>query len=262
MKTLAPSALCGLLMALASCRQIIGIEAADVDPALEGHDDSGSELGGTMSALAAGASPSSGGESASGQAGAPNPSRGGDGGGGATGGLGGVPDSSGGEGGAGALPTLCEQYCTAVTANCIGAFTVYTSYATCLAVCSVLPEGAAGDRTGNSVQCRLHAAQVAKDEVPHYCPIAGPGGNGVCGSNCESLCQLQSRVCSELSAADVDSCSTNCGKLQDLGNYSTDLDVGQYKGPHVQCRLYHLSAAAADNPEQHCPHVAGAAPCQ
>lgn len=158
-------------------------------------------------------------------------------------------------------PSLCDQYCSAVMASCSGEFAVYTSLDACHAVCAALPEGEPGDRNVNSVQCRLHAALVAQDEVPHYCPIAGPGGNGECGSNCVSLCQLRENVCAPFASGDMASCQKSCETLTDLGSYSTDLSAGQYRGPHVQCRLYHLSAAAVADPEQHCPHVDGAPPC-
>jgi hypothetical protein len=72
---------------------------------------------------------------------------------------------------------------------------------------------------------------------------------------------LRAGVCKGFGDGDTASCLSECGKLPDAGSYSTDLDVGQYAGPHVQCRLYHVSAAAADDPEQHCPHANGAAPC-
>jgi hypothetical protein len=117
------------------------------------------------------------------------------------------------------------------------------------------------DRGVNSVQCRLHAASIATDEVPHYCPIAGPGGNGECGSNCESLCGLREQICAEYADSDLASCLKSCAMLQDLGTYSTDLEQDQYSGPHVQCRLFHVSAAAAADAPQHCLHVDGARPC-
>lgn len=251
-------ALCGLWLAGMSCRQIVGIEQAEVDPSLSAKG--GAAIAGSSSAPAPGGNAGQAGEIGVESGGAPSSSSGGHTAAGEAGQSSAVA-GAGGEAGAPAAPTLCEQYCSAVTDNCTGAFTVYTSYATCLAVCARLPEGTAGARTGNSVQCRLRAAQVAKEEVPHYCPIAGPGGNGVCGTNCESLCGLREGVCAGFSESDIESCRSECSKLQDLGNYSTDLNVGQYAGPHVQCRLYHLSAAAADDPEQHCLHVDGAAPC-
>lgn len=218
--------LCGLCLCASACRQALGIEDAEVDPSLS-HASKG---GGATTDLTAGAAP-----------------------GGA---------SSDGAGGAADTFDICEHYCTAVTQNCRGAFAVYTSLDSCLHVCAALPEGMPGDRTGNSVQCRLHAAEVATDEVPHYCPIAGPGGNGVCGSNCESLCQLRDRLCASYKTGDTAACLQACAKLPDLGTYSTDLSAKQYGGPHVQCRLYHLSAAAADDAELHCTHVDGAMPCK
>lgn len=190
---------------------------------------------------------------------------------GATAGVGGgssAPLSSGGTsagttqgGDGGEPPTVCERYCDAVEAGCSGLFAVYTSRETCLAVCSALPEGEPGDTSGNSVQCRLRAAQLARDEVSHYCPIAGPGGNGVCGSNCEGLCKLRAGICAPYVTSDEATCMADCEALPDLGHYSTDTTEAQYSGAHVQCRLYHVSAAPVTDTEQHCRHVDGAAPC-
>ncbi len=146
--------------------------------------------------------------------------------------------------------------------NCTGPFAVYTSRDACLSVCAYMPEGQQGDRDVDSVQCRLRAATIAKDEVPHYCPIAGPGGNGGCGTNCASLCALREGVCAGLSKTNEQACLKECATLQDLATFSVDLSANQYAGPHVQCRLYHVSAAASDDAEQHCLHVDGAAPCQ
>jgi hypothetical protein len=220
-------ALLGACLSLGACRQVIGIEDAEL---------------------------------------APEPSKAGvtDGGTSADGAPGGAEldrnASAGTDGGAAA--SLCEQYCAAVTANCTETFAVYTSYEACLAVCAALPEGQPGDRNINSVQCRLHAALVAGAEVPHYCPIAGPGGNGECGSDCESLCGLRAQICAPYVDSDIAACLGDCAKLEDLGTFSTDLSQGQYRGPHVQCRLYHVSAAASDDAERHCLHADGAAPCR
>jgi hypothetical protein len=240
-----------LLLALSACRQLIGIEDAELAPDSDG--SAGAGLGGARNTQAVGSTSSSeaggeavGGAPFGGAAGAAEQSEAGD----------------AGQGGSPEPPTLCEQYCTAVMSNCTAAFAVYTSNETCLSVCAALPQGKQGDRTGNSVSCRLSAALNAKDEIPHYCPVAGPGGNGVCGSNCEALCVLRAKVCSQYGSGEVAACQSNCEKLQDLGNYSTNLDVGQHSGPHVQCRLYHVSAAAAADAEKHCLHADGAAPCR
>jgi hypothetical protein len=256
----------GLVWGIGSCRQVLGIEPAEEDRSLLPTDRAGS-AGSTTTAHAAGGNDAlalGGAGELTGGAGDRGGTRAGSGAGGATAGNAGASGEAGegGAGGAGESPSLCEQYCTAVMQSCTEAFAVYTSFETCLAVCAAMPAGAPGDRNVNTVQCRLRAAQVARDEVPHYCPIAGPGGNGVCGSNCESLCQLRDQLCADYVTYDHAMCLSGCEKLKDLGSYSTDLAAAQYSGPHVQCRLYHVSAAAVDDAEQHCEHVDGAAPCR
>ena len=247
------------LLGGASCRQVIGIEDAELAPATlggaggNGAVSSAQNTGGT-SVVAIGGVPEAGNANVS----LPLEPQGGSADAGGQSSAGG----SGGAAGDAAGPSVCDEYCTAVMASCTGTFAVYTSLDACLSVCAALPEGKPGDRNVDSVQCRLHAALIAADEVPHYCPIAGPGGNGECGSNCESLCGLRENICATYKSGDLATCQQTCAKLSDLGTYSTDLNVGQYSGPHVQCRLYHVSAAAADDPEQHCLHVDGAAPCK
>lgn len=236
---------------------MLGIEDAETDPAL------GKASSGQGSAAGAGGEPSPtiGGAPADGSPASGSP---------AVSPLGGhagetAPAGDAGQAGSeAAAPTesVCERYCTAVTSNCTGPFAVFTSREACLAVCAYLPEGQEGDRDVNTASCRLRAATVAKDEIPHYCPIAGPGGNGSCGGNCESLCALREAVCADFASTSQAACLKECTGLDDLGSFSTDVSEGQYQGPHVQCRLYHVSAAATDDPEQHCLHVDGAAPCQ
>jgi hypothetical protein len=161
-----------------------------------------------------------------------------------------------------AEPALCERYCSAVMTNCTGDFSVYTSSDTCRAVCDLLPEGTHGDEVGNSVECRLRAAEAAPSEPSFYCPLSGPGGGGTCGTNCESLCTLVESVCAgELGQWDAASCSSQCVTLPDLGFFSTAPSYEMYKGEHVQCRLFHASSAAFKDAAAHCPHAAGAPPC-
>lgn len=250
-----------LLAALAAgaCRQIMGIEEATLDPSLGG-DAAGASTKGPS--VEQGAADQGGGASAggAGPAAGDGPSAGDEAGG--AGAQASTPAEAGGAGASAGELGVCEQYCSAVQSNCTGSFAVYTSAAACLAVCAALPEGALGDGDVNTVHCRLRAAQAALDEVPHYCPIAGPGGGGVCGTNCASLCALKQAICADFSAQTATACRKECAALADLGSYSTALEHEHYMGAHVQCRLYHLSAAASDDPERHCPHADGAAPCQ
>jgi hypothetical protein len=175
----------------------------------------------------------------------------------------GTSNASGSPSAGGGVSPTCEGYCTAVMANCTGVFAVYTTIETCLAVCPFLPEGAEGDATGNSAQCRWHQATLAPSEPSFYCPAAGPGGNGVCGTNCEGLCELASKLCTgPLDPwSDASACASDCASLPDLGSYSTDPSKEMYEGPTVECRLFHVSAAAVDDANAHCPHVGGKSPC-
>jgi hypothetical protein len=220
----------GAWLGFVSCRQIIGIEGAELDPSLAGASSGATQQASAVSTAGAGAAA--------------------------------IEESAGAGGDNGHSASTCEQYCSAVTSNCTGAFAVYASFDTCLSVCVNLPPGEPDDRNVNSVQCRLHAALLAGDEVSHYCPIAGPGGNGECGTNCQGLCSLRTQICAQYADVAMDACLSSCATLDDLGTYSTDPTLGQYRGAHVQCRLYHVSAAAVDDAQQHCSHADGAAPCR
>ena len=82
----------------------------------------------------------------------------------------------------------------------------------------------------------------------------------MCGSNCDAFCDVLEQVCaSDFAAhyADPSECSSDCqDNFPDLGSY----DVSMSAGDSVQCRLWHLAAATVD-PNLHCQHAAGAAPC-
>jgi hypothetical protein len=54
----------------------------------------------------------------------------------------------------------------------------------------------------------------------------------------------------------VATCLTECRALPDLDGYT----ISDYQGEHVQCRLFHVSAATAE-PDYHCEHALGSAPC-
>jgi hypothetical protein len=182
-------------------------------------------------------------------------------------------DGTGGratEGGAGEEAgrplTLCEQYCQTVEENCTGEFEVYTDTEICLRVCSTMMEGQDGDESGNTVHCRLHNAELAGQiEENVHCPIAGPGGNGVCGTNCESFCMQMVTICEERipvlevdELATVEGCQAVCVEAADLGGYDTSLEL--QRGDTVQCRLYHVSAATL-SAFTHCEHAAALNTC-
>jgi hypothetical protein len=168
----------------------------------------------------------------------------------------GASDPSDGGGGAGGEAPICEQYCEAVMAGCTGEFAVYGDEAACHAVCAAMPLGNPGDAGGNTVECRLTHAKSASSEPSFYCPMAGPSGNGVCGT-------IASKAWSGSDAqwATEHDCRVACALLPDLGTYSVDPQFDMYEGDHVQCRIFHASAAAVSDADAHCKHVGGAPPC-
>jgi hypothetical protein len=155
----------------------------------------------------------------------------------------------------------CSEFCATVMQNCTGDFAVYQSAATCQAVCAHLPPGSPGDTEGDTVYCRLHCAQLAASasEPNVYCPAAAPGGSGVCGSDCEAYCVLLEQICPAHFGGiyrDSVDCNARCGAWPSLGAF----DLGQSSGNSVNCRLWHVSAAALD-PETQCGYAAGDPPC-
>lgn len=158
----------------------------------------------------------------------------------------------------------CRTYCDSVLGNCTGADAVYVNRVQCLNVCRGMEPGSEGDAFGNTLHCRLLNARLAGDtaEPRSHCSQAGPGGaarpdlGNSCSSNCEGLCAGMLSICPEQFSS-LNACLADCALVPDLGGY--DLGVGQ--GNSVQCRLFHLSAAAAA-PDPHCRHAAGAAPCR
>jgi uncharacterized surface protein with fasciclin (FAS1) repeats len=76
-------------------------------------------------------------------------------------------------------PTVCEQYCDAVAANCTD-MNALTWTADCATDCAGWPEGEAGDTGANTTHCRLYHAGVAADDAALHCPHASADGGGVC----------------------------------------------------------------------------------
>ncbi len=157
----------------------------------------------------------------------------------------------------------CQNYCSRIMALCTKPYEAYADISTCLGTCALLPPGEAIEKTGDTVACRLN--QLAIQESPsaepatlaEACVRSGPGGNGVCGSNCESYCQLYAAACRadqpDLTSAqyDQETCVAKCEGLKDDGTFDTDAN---YLGDTLQCRLVHTGAATV-SPEAHCPHA-------
>jgi hypothetical protein len=147
----------------------------------------------------------------------------------------------------------CQQYCDVVLRACTGQNAVYSTMATCLGVCAHLAPGDPLEPShDNTVACRKRQAELAEStsEPSVYCPQAGPGGAGTCGTNCASYCALLQVTCPS-NYAELPHCEQECATLRDTGEFDV---VGDHEGDSLQCRLVHVSSATVD-PTTHCPHT-------
>lgn len=144
----------------------------------------------------------------------------------------------------------------------------YTTYDVCIGVCSKFEPGDPSEPTNeNTVACRLNAARAARSasdgEKESFCQAAGPGGNGACGTNCESYCRLveMEEVCGDRNLR-VEDCVDKCAAFGDSERFhvGTPTEEFDHSGDTVQCRLVHVSTAAGSLAtdalkDTHCGHA-------
>ena len=281
-----------VLVAGGGCTQMLGIEKANVDPAL---DAKGNLQGGPTSTSAGGTASSNNDTGATGDTSDTSDTghsshdatstTGGDssGSGGTQGEAGAGPDpedtsasASGGNGNSSSTtgepePSLCESYCDDIMESCTGAQAQYRDHAQCMTICSMLPEGELGEVDENTVACRAKYVGDARygsgTELEAYCRRGGPGGAGYCGSNCEGYCSLMMQVCSgsDVGVYQFESeaaCMETCEALpsSDEGYSATNPLIAD--GNHVECRLFHVTSGAMLDPEEHCEHAMGVTLCE
>ncbi len=69
----------------------------------------------------------------------------------------------------------CTSYCGSIVENCTGEEQVFDDADECLEACSGYPKnGAAGDETGDTLQCRQTQATAAATNSGVHCPEASP----------------------------------------------------------------------------------------
>ncbi len=161
--------------------------------------------------------------------------------------------SSGGD--AGAIEA-CEDYCALINDHCEDEVSQYPGTELCASTCANIPQGAAGDELGNSVACRTFHSVLAAEGPEEHCPHAGPAGDGICGSDCESFCSLAASTCDELSPfSGSEDCIAQCEAFPNDVEYSAEVPDGD----NYACRLRHLTLASLQ-PEIHCSHIATDSP--
>jgi hypothetical protein len=155
----------------------------------------------------------------------------------------------------------CSEFCDLVIENCQGANTVYRSREACMGFCRVLDEGDTNEGDSkNTLACRLDAARKAGalGAEGGECQNAGPGGGTLCGASlgqCENYCELFDKVCpTEIVKQQGEDCVANCRGLHDNGTLDARTAKDYEGGDTLQCRLVHLTSAAAA-PATHCSHA-------
>lgn len=166
-------------------------------------------------------------------------------------------------------PNTCQGYCELIQSVCTGPNAQYSSLDSCLGLCSTFPAGTPGDTSGHSIGCRIQVLQSTTMLEDVECAAAGPGGTGVCGTNCDAYCLGIATICPGAFESAMD-CATACDPLIDCPSYH--VTAATPNDPSIQCRLYHLSSAAVGiltkQPGvetaaeiKHCPHAAGETEC-
>ena len=154
----------------------------------------------------------------------------------------------------------CADYCTAIMANCSADRAQYADTTQCMNSCAGFTAGVSGTTSGNSVACRTYHAGAAQSDPVTHCVHAGPGGAGVCGTDCEGFCTIAQKVCTDQNAqfASVQACTSMCASFKVGNAYS----IKETSGDSIACRLYHVTVASKDaaNATTHCPHIVAASP--
>lgn len=168
-------------------------------------------------------------------------------------------------------PLSCDAYCDLIQAECTGDRLQYGSREACIGFCSSLAVGTLDDQSGNTLGCRINTIKTSVGMIEASdCAAGGPGGNGVCGANCDSLCASMMDICPQNYESLAD-CTDACSPLITCGPYHVDPAVTP-DNPSVQCRLFHLSAASlgiltppddglTSSQKKHCPHAMGELEC-
>ena len=128
----------------------------------------------------------------------------------------------------------------------------YPTTQACLDLCAVMDPGEMGDQVGNSAACREHYAVEASEAPAQHCLSAGPTGNSICGSPCETFCAFQAEICTGANTqyATIQECLSECAMFPNDVEFSASVTTGD----SLACRTYHLTVGAS-NPEVHCSHI-------
>lgn len=146
----------------------------------------------------------------------------------------------------------CTDYCNTIQSACTGSLQQYFSLQACLDSCKTLPPGTAADASGNTIGCRAYHAGAAVSVPNPHCYHAGPGGAGVCGTDCDGFCTIAQASCTGVnqSFSSFANCTGQCAGFPTAPPYSSMIT----NGDSFACRMYHLTSAT-QQPATHCSHI-------
>ncbi len=144
-------------------------------------------------------------------------------------------------------PSPCRTYCEVVVEACASLYgegeAAGTRLSTCEAACleQLSDEGMLGDLTGDTLQCRVTHALLARDTPAVSCLDAALDGGEACvaqrGAGCETYCDLMTEHCASV-YPNRDNCLGSCETFPG-GPDDTDSDS-------FECRERYARAAASD----------------
>lgn len=118
---------------------------------------------------------------------------------------------------------------------------MYKDEGACLEACAAFPVGKIEDATGNTLGCRLSHAHAALAMPAGECTAAGPGGDGVCGTNCDGFCEIALKFCPAV-WPDGKACHADCDTFSADVWYSANV----ISGDSFACRMFYATMAAED----------------
>ncbi|MCB9506628.1 MAG: hypothetical protein H6697_03045 [Myxococcales bacterium] len=156
----------------------------------------------------------------------------------------------------------CENYCALALNNCTDDNELFADEEACMTACAEFSdEGAVGDTSGDSVQCRIQhlgLAGAGGEAAAMHCMHGSVSGGGVCGEvapptpSCEEYCTTVMAACTGDNAQyeSPEACAATCADMT-LGT------VDDRANNTVGCRTYHAGVAgeSAENATTHCPHA-------
>lgn len=163
---------------------------------------------------------------------------------------------------------LCATYCGELDKSCSVPELLQYADGTCEDICleylltaDEVSTAGASSANNNTIECRIREARSAASESL-ACAVAGLSGDNECGDVCEVYCELVEARCKpqyiDTFDEDSETCEEECQKLP---RSDVPFNVSIQEGNTLECRFYHLQAAARGGSDRHCDHAVGEAFC-